>query len=273
MTTPTSTPAVVSRSSGLASATWSAARAVAWRHLYKWISMPSNFLPTFLFPLVFFASFAGGLTAIRNVPGFHYEPGYTSFIFVFSLLQTCLFGGLATGFTIAADFESGFARRLMLCTQSRMAILLGYMLSTFARALAMCVVVTLVAFVVGLKMLGSIPEILALYAMALAMSFIGTLWASGVMFRGRSAQVAPAMQMPMFIALFLAPVYLPIELLDGWIHAIASINPVTYVMEAGRSLLAGTHEHVRVAVACIAAMAVVLGLWAVTGVRSAERAG
>ncbi|MBC7643648.1 MAG: hypothetical protein H7123_00885, partial [Thermoleophilia bacterium] len=39
------------------------ARAVAWRHLYKWVKMPANFVPTVMFPLVFFAAFAGGLSA------------------------------------------------------------------------------------------------------------------------------------------------------------------------------------------------------------------
>src|SRR5690606_9553804 len=98
----------------MSSSTIHAARAIAQRHLYKWISVPANFMPTFLFPLVFFTGFAGALGRIGEVPGFDYEAGYTSWIFVFSLLQTCLFGGLATGFTIAGDFQSGFARRLML---------------------------------------------------------------------------------------------------------------------------------------------------------------
>lgn len=257
----------------VAAATWSAARAIAWRHLYKWISLPQNFMPTFLFPLLFFVGFSGSLGAVEQVRGFDYEPGYTSFIFVFSLLQTCTFGGLATGFTIAGDFETGFAQRLMLCTQSRLAILLGYMFSTFVRAALMCGVVTAVAFVAGLRMLGSPRDIVALYAIALTMSFIGTLWASGVMFRGRSAQVAPAMQMPMFITLFLAPVFVPFELLQGWIHAVARFNPITYVMEAERSLLAGEGGHVVVALLSIAAMLLVFGAWAVTGLRRAERAG
>ena len=76
------------------------------------------------------------------MPGFDYAGNYTSWIFVFSLLQTCLFGGLATGFTIAADFQNGFARRLMLAVADRRAILLGYVFSTFARAVIMSGVVT-----------------------------------------------------------------------------------------------------------------------------------
>jgi ABC-2 type transport system permease protein len=41
------------------------------------------------------------------------------------------------------------------------------------------------------------------------------------------------------VLLFLAPVYVPIGLLQGWIHAVARYNPVTVTLEAGRGLLAG----------------------------------
>ncbi|RYZ58161.1 MAG: hypothetical protein EOP08_16520, partial [Proteobacteria bacterium] len=122
-----------------------AARAVAWRHLYKWITVPANFLPTFMFPLVFFTGFAGALGRVGDIPNFDYPANYTSWIFVFSLLQTCLFGGLATGFTIAGDFQSGFARRLMLAVADRRSILAGYVLSTFVRAAIMSAIVTGVA--------------------------------------------------------------------------------------------------------------------------------
>lgn len=249
----------------------SAARAIAWRHLYKWITVPANFLPTFLFPLVFFTGFAGALGNVGKV--FEYEANYTSWIFVFSLLQTCLFGGMATGFTIGGDFQSGFMRRLMLAVANRNAILLGYVLSTFARAAIMCAIVTIVGLVAGMQMLGTAAELAAMYAMALTLSICGTLWAAGVMFRARNPQMGPAMQIPMFITVFLAPVYVPIRLLEGWLHAVARFNPITYVLEAGRSLLASNPQHVLLAVACIAGMLTVLVIWSLGGVRSAERAG
>ena len=52
------------------------------------------------------------------------------------------------------------------------------------------------------------------------------------------------MQMPVFLVLFFAPVYVPLSLLEGWIHAVATVNPLTRVLEAGRSLLAGSPTEV-----------------------------
>ena len=68
------------------------------------------------------------------MPGFDFPSGYTAFQFVFVLLQASAFGGVFTGFSIAADFESGFARRMMLAAPNRLGILAGYTLAAMTRA-------------------------------------------------------------------------------------------------------------------------------------------
>ena len=68
------------------------------------------------------------------MPGFDFPSGYTAFQFVFVLLQASAFGGVFTGFGIAADFENGFARRLMLAAPNRLGILAGYALARAGRA-------------------------------------------------------------------------------------------------------------------------------------------
>ena len=78
--------------------------------------------PSLIFPLFFFTAFAGGLSSVRHVPGFDFPTGYTAFQFVFVLLQSAAFGGVFTGFGIARDFESGFARRLLLAAPNRSGI-------------------------------------------------------------------------------------------------------------------------------------------------------
>src|SRR4051812_30168840 len=94
--------------------TLAVARGVAWRTLHNVLTNPSLLIPSLVFPLFFFTAFAGGLSNIRHVPGFDFPSGYTAFQFVFVLLQSAAFGGVFTGFGIARDFESGFARRLLL---------------------------------------------------------------------------------------------------------------------------------------------------------------
>jgi ABC-2 type transport system permease protein len=91
--------------------------------------------------------------------------------------------------------------------------------------------------------------------------------------RFRTLQSGPLMQVPVFLTLFLAPVYVPLELLDGWIHAVASVNPATFVLEAGRGLFAGEPTEVGAAFAIALGAVGLLTLWALGGLRSAESAG
>ena len=252
---------------------WPVAVGVAWRTLKNVFTNPSLFLPTLIFPLFFFTAFAGGLSQLRHVPGFDYEPGYTGFQFVFVLLQSAAFGGVFTGFGVARDFEYGFARRLLLAAPKRSGIVLGYSIAALVRWLVTAVMLTAVAFAAGMDVGGSGVDLFGLYLLALVVNAAGFLWACGVAMRLRTIQAGPLMQMPVFLTLFIAPVYVPLDLLSGWIHAVARANPVTYLLEAGRGLLAGDPVHVALAFCLGAALASAFGFWAYRGLRAAEAAG
>ena len=249
------------------------ARAVAWRTLHNVFTNPSLFIPSIVFPLFFFTAFAGGLSRVGDVPGFRFPQGYTGFQFVFVLLQSAAFGGVFTGFGIARDFESGFARRLLLAAPHRSGIVLGYAAAALGRWLVTVAILTAVAFGVGMTIGGNGVDLLGLYALGLILNFAALLWACGVAMRLRTMQAGPVMQMPVFLVLFFAPVYVPLRLLQGWIHDVAIVNPLTRVLEAGRGFLAGTPTEVGAAFGAALALAVFFSLWAVRGLRKAETAG
>jgi ABC-2 type transport system permease protein len=249
------------------------ARGVSWRVLHTFFTNPSFLLPSVAFPLFFFAAFVGGLSRVSQVPGFDFPSGYTAFQFVFVLLQSAAFAGVFTGFGIARDFESGFMRRLMLAAPNRSGILLGYAVSALVRWLTVAAIVTVVALLAQMQIGGSGVDLFGLYALALLLNIAGALWATGVAMRLRTQQAAPVMQMPVFLILFFAPVYVPLALLEGWIHAVASVNPVTALLEAGRGLIAGEPELTLAAFAIVVGLILGFSLWAVRGLRSAEAAG
>jgi ABC-2 type transport system permease protein len=249
----------------------SAARAVAWRNIHNWISNPAMIVPSLLFPLFFFTAFAGGLSSVDSVPGFEYEAGYTTFVYGFVLLQAATFGGIFTGFSVARDFESGFARRLMLGATNRHGIVAGYWLAALMRASVTISVITLVALITGLEVHGNGIDVVGLYTLALLMNTFAVLFGTGVAMRLRTMQAGPAIQVPAFLLLFLAPVWVPYDLLTGWVQAAASVNPVTLFLEAGRGFLAGDPTKVLPAFAVVAALVALTTLWARGGLRSAER--
>jgi ABC-2 type transport system permease protein len=253
--------------------TLSVARGVSWRVLHQFFTNPAFLLPSLAFPLFFFTAFAGGLSRVSQIPGFDFTSGYTAFQFVFVLLQSAAFAGVFTGFGIARDFESGFMRRLMLAAPNRGGILLGYAVSALVRWLTVATVVTAVALLAHVQIDGDGVDLFGLYTLALLLNVAGTLWATGVAMRLRTQQAAPVMQMPVFLVLFFAPVYVPLGLLQGWIHTVASVNPITPMLEAGRGFISGQPELALAAFAIAAGLILGFSLWAVRGLRSAEAAG
>lgn len=249
------------------------ARAVAWRSIHNFTANPRFLVPAIAFPLFFFTAFAGGLSALGNAPGFDFPSGYTAFQFVFVLLQSAAFGGVFTGFAVARDFEMGFARRYLLAATDRRAIVAGYALAALVRALITWTVLTVVALLAGMEVGGSGVDLFGLYGLAVLVNVAATLWATGVAMRVRSIQGGPLMQFPAFLTLFLAPVYVPLSLLSGWIHAVASVNPLTALLEAGRGFISGEPTLVALAFAIALLLPVVFGLWARGGLRRAEAAG
>jgi ABC-2 type transport system permease protein len=245
---------------------------LAYRQAKVLIKNPSLFLPPMLFPLMSFLAFAGGLSRLSQVPGFKYEGGYTSFVFVFVLLQSAAFSGVFMGFNVARDFETGFARRLMIAVSHRSGLIAGYALAALLRWLTVAAVLTGVALIARMPVGGNGIDVVGLFTLAALVNFAGVLWASGIALRLRSTQGAPLMQTPVFLLLFLAPVYVPLALLQGWIHAVARANPITYLLEAGRGFLSGNPVNVLVAFACGVGLATFFLVWAFRGLRKAERA-
>jgi ABC-2 type transport system permease protein len=249
----------------------SVARAVAGRLIRHFFTNPVVLLPSVLFPVIFFVAFAGGLSAVDDVPEFDFRSGYTSFQFVFVFLQAAAFGGLFTGIAIALDFESGFIRRLFVAAPHRGALLLGYMLAGIVRFAFTSALVVAMGFVSGMQVDGSVLDFAGLVALAFLLNMTTTLFSCGFNLRAKTLQAGPAMQAPVFLALFLAPVYVPLALLDGWIHAIASWNPLTALLNTGRGFISGVPHLPGLAFAVVAGMIALMWLFAVTGLRRAER--
>jgi ABC-2 type transport system permease protein len=250
----------------------SVARGFAWRNVHNWFTNPALIVPSLLFPLFFFTAFAGGLSRVDSIPGFTYGANYTTWIYGFVLLQASTFGGIFTGFSVARDFESGFARRLMLSATNRGGLIAGYWMSALVRSLTTITVVTIVALIAGLEVIGGGIDLVGLYTLALLVNAFAMLFGTGVAMRLRTMQAGPLIQTPAFLLLFLAPVWLPYDLLTGWVKAAASVNPFTLVMDTERGFLVGDPTKVLPAFLVVLVLISVSVLWARGGLHSAERA-
>lgn len=247
------------------------AGAVAGRQIYKYFTNPAFLAPAF-FPIFFFVAFAGGLTRVGDLPGFDYSAGYIAFQYVWALLQAVAMGGAFTGFSIAGDFENGFARRLLLAASNRSGIILGYTIASLVRVTVTGTLVTVIALIVGIPISGGF-DFFGLIGLAVLVNVAATLFGAGVAMLMRTQQAGPVIRTPIFMVLFLAPVFVPLNLLQGWIETVARLNPFTTILDAARGFLAGEPTSVLPAYAIGIALVLVFALWTLFGLRSAEKAG
>ena len=245
--------------------------AVAWRNIRSSLVRPVVTLIPMIIPLIFFATFAGGFSALAGQIDF--PGGYTSFQFVFIWLQGNAFQGMFSGFLIARDYESGFAKRFMIAAPSRGGIVAGYVASAIVRAVVGGAVLFGVGFIAGLRVTGSIVELFVLIIVGLMVAAMCSLWSAGIALRFRTIQAGPLMQMPIFVLIFLSPVFVPLAALQGWIKSAARVNPFTVFMEQGRNLLSGREPKIALVLALAAGVLLVGIAWGLRGLRSAERAG
>jgi ABC-2 type transport system permease protein len=244
-------------------------RTVAWRHLHTVFRAPQLILPALIFPLFFYMAFAGGLSAVSDAPGFGYYD-YNAFQFVFVLLQSAAFGGVFIGFSIGADFDSGFTRRLFAAAPDRSAIVMGYGVAAVVRAVLVWAMVFAIALATGMEVAGDGFDLAGLLVLAFIVNVAAFFFAAGMMLRFRTMQAAPAMQIPTFMILMTAPVYVPRDMLQGWIEFASEINPATAILEAGRSLMAGEPFHVALAFAAALGFVGLLAVFARRGLHKAE---
>lgn len=248
---------------------WGTTTAVATRQVSKF-AKTGHFVPPVLIPALFFGAFAGGLSAIAKNPDFTYSGGYTTFIFVFVLLQGSSFSAIFSAITLAEDLEIGFTGRMLLATPRRMSIVLGISLAALVEALFVAVVLFGIGLAAQMNLDANLLQIAGVIALALLLNVAISLYGAGVALRLKTVQSAPIMMLPLFVFLFVAPVYVPRELLSGWLHVGANVNPLTPVFEACRALLVGQNDHVVAAFVSVFALMAVFYVYALTGMRKAE---
>lgn len=247
----------------------SVALAITWRSVTRYIRNPALSVPYFAMPTLLFAFGGGGLSNLGNVPAFDFPSGYTAFYFTFIIFQGSAFTGAATGGAIAADFETGFARRLMLSASHRISVVAGYILAAVCLAVPLMVFLTAVGLAFGMHVDGNALETAALYALALLVTLVASLWGAGFALRARTTQAGPAISMPLFLALMLSPAFAPRPLLGDWMKSVADYNPMTAIIESARGLISGHPDETLLAYAIAAGLIVFFSAWSVTGLRKA----
>jgi ABC-2 type transport system permease protein len=210
---------------------------MARRSLLQTLRQPAMIVPPILFPLVMVAINTGGLDAATALPGFPAD-SYLDFAIAVPFIQGSLFAMLNAGTSLARDVETGFLKRLAMTPMQRAALLIGNLTGVLAVALVSALIYLGVGFAGGMDfpagVLG-VPALLALgMLIALAFSALGAV----VGLRSGSGEAVQGFFPLFFVLLFLSSMALPRPLIEqDWFRAIATYNPVSYLIEGIRSFI------------------------------------
>jgi ABC-2 type transport system permease protein len=208
------------------------------RALNEITRVPGAAIPGVLAPTIFFLGFTSVFGSLTLLPGFTTN-SYQSFLIPISLLQGAAFTGAATGVNLARDIEQGWFDRLLASPAPRPVLLAGLVLSAGLRTLLPATCLLIVALAVGAHWPGLLGLLIAL-TLVMGMAVVAATWGTSLALRFKTQSAAPIMQVGMFLAVLLTTAYAPADLLTGWLHAVAQINPVTQVVEAVRQGFVGS---------------------------------
>jgi ABC-type multidrug transport system permease subunit len=208
------------------------------RALNEVIRVPGAAIPTVIAPTLFLLGLTAAFGGLTNVAGFGSDD-YLSFLAPVSLLQCAGFTGAATGVNLARDIEIGWFDRLLASPAPRLVLLGGVVLSAALRVVMPVTLLLIVTFSLGLNFPGA-GGMLQIAVLIPAFALVSACWGASIALHFRTQAAGPLIQSVMFIFILFTSSYAPKELLAPWLEAIASVNPVTHIIEALRAGFLGT---------------------------------
>jgi ABC-2 type transport system permease protein len=213
---------------------------------------------------------AAGLDASTRLPGFPTD-SFLAFALAVPFIQGALFSTMNAGTDLARDIQTGFLNRLALTSMRGSALIVGQLAGIVVLGLVQAVFYVLVGLAVGVDFASGIGGIAVLLAFAVLVS--AGFGALGIFLalRTGSGEAIQGLFPLLFVFLFLSSMNAPRDLIEiDWFQLVATLNPVSYLLEAVRSLIITGWDGQALLLGfglafAIAVAAVALASWALVG--------
>ena len=210
---------------------------LARRSVVRTIRQPANVVAPLLFPMMLLAVNSGGLKAETRLPGFPTN-SFVAFALAVPFIQGALFATMNAGTDLARDIQTGFLSRLSLTPMRGIALLAGQLGGVMALGIVQAAVYLAVGLLVGVRLASGPLGVLVLFAFALLVTLgFGALGAFAALRTG-SGEAVQSLFPAFFVFLFLSSMNIPRNLIETtWFRDVATVNPVSYLLECVRSLI------------------------------------
>ncbi len=213
---------------------------VAGRALRQIPREPASVLSALFIPAFFYAVNIGALENVaRSLGSFSYKAFLLPMAIAFSVT------GMSRAQVLVTDIQSGYFDRLCITPVRRVALLLGLMVADVVVIVALCVPVLAIGFGIGVRFATGGPGVLTFVAFSALWGLVFTGLPYAVALKTASPAAVNASYILFFPLFFLSDAVMPKQVLTGWFSTVATYNPITYLLDALRSLIVrGWEPHV-----------------------------
>ena len=238
---------------------------LARRSITRTVRQPMMIVPSLIFPLFLLAVNSSGLEAATEIPGFPTD-SYLTFALGLTFMQGALFATMGAGQAIAGDIQHGFFNRLQLTPLRGGALIAGQLAGVMLQGLIQGVGYLAIALAFGADFEAGAAGVLVLFALAALVGVGFGAIGLAIGLRTGNGEAVQGVFPLMFVLLFLSSGALPRDLIENdWFQTVATINPVSYLIEGFRSLLVTGWDAEALALGFGVSLAVLaFGMWAAT---------
>ena len=205
---------------------------VASRALRQIPREPDAIIPALVIPLFFFfvnigamEKFAEGTGAVEDFKAFQLP---VAIIFAVT--------GVSRASALVTDIQGGYFDRLLLTPVRRLALLLGLMVADFVLVLALSTPVVALGLLLGVRFETGVAGILVFLLLSASWGLVFTGFPYAIALKTGNPAAVNASFIMFFPFAFLTSAFLPAEAMTGWMDAVATFNPVTYLLGGLRAL-------------------------------------
>jgi ABC-2 type transport system permease protein len=240
---------------------------LARRSVVRTARQPANVIAPLVFPMLLLAVNSGGLKAETRLPGFPTN-SFFAFALAVPFMQGALFATMNAGTDLARDIQTGFLNRLSLTPMRSIALLAGQLGGVVTMGIVQAAVYLSVGLIIGVRLASGPAGVLAIFALAILVSLGFGALGSFAALRTGSGEAVQSLFPAFFVFLFLSSMNIPRNLIEAtWFRDVATLNPVSYLIEGFRSLIIIGWDGQALALAfgiaaAITVVALVLSSWA-----------
>jgi ABC-2 type transport system permease protein len=216
----------------------------AWVNFKRWnrkaVRNPFVLVVSLVQPIIFlvlftevFGNVAGGAVN-RGLPGISYE----TYLVPAITIQVALAAAITSGVGLVNDIENGMFEKVLVTPMSRTAVFVGKTAAEVFRIAVQIAIILGLGVLLGADIVTGVAGAAGIVAVGILFSlwFVAFSNAVAILTRDQESTIISA-NLLQFPLLFLSSAFLPLEALPGWIQTFARVNPVTYGVDAARSLM------------------------------------